>query len=714
MAHRLSRWWHKSLEEGKESAEEFFASPADWYRKRVLWIKTMLCLAILMIVTGSASVHLYFLLSERAKEIRRELFQRDLRDLVGRFDADERYVIQNNYQELTSERRTLRPLLLPRQYYIGLPPGSAPMLPRQPPRNCFVHLEAVDGLSRVGDRFCSYFGESKTPGRYLFLAATFLDQELVPLKQGDSKLEADAVKIVINANGHKVVWWLTFQLPPSPARGDRFEITAFRQVDENQRDRDKKIEGWAYVQRRDQDAQIVNLIARLDFREFLDQEAEDDSDWPPPGWRDTSLQVERKDFSATPGKSRLLTYRPSGVSDLSLSALGTQIFNAYGSIDLKNEVDGSVMSVEPPQSLRKKLEPSPLGIKFTGGDMLLPAEKSSQPEPLPDTELTLVVSHPWTIIEKGFWQIAVYLGILFIGGILVTLYFSSSLLKPIWEWSRYSERLTKVRRDSDVVLPYGERKNEIGILARAINSLIQVVREQIVRAQAEREARAAETAKKQVEEMQNRMRNLKVMGHEIRTPLQALMALHRDSNTPSRRYINRMLRALPHLLGGAATYDAIGSRVLTIEEFNIDDFLRQVAENAIHSDIENVVYEAAQQEVICRADIFAFEDALTNVLSNANRHRIAGSPIRMTLLVDKDSATVEIWNRGPTISEDISAEIFDFGYSTAEMAGIEGQGIGLYVAQNALRRMDGVLDFRNHEDGVIFTLTLPLAKSLIT
>jgi len=114
-----------------------------WYRRRALWLRTVLFLTVLLVVTASASIHLYFLSSDRAKEIRRELFQRDLRDLVGRFDADERFVLENNTSELIGERRALRPLLLPRAYYTGLPTTAATVLPRQPPRNCFVYLEPI-------------------------------------------------------------------------------------------------------------------------------------------------------------------------------------------------------------------------------------------------------------------------------------------------------------------------------------------------------------------------------------------------------------------------------------------------------------------------------------------------------------------------------------------------------------------------------------------
>jgi signal transduction histidine kinase len=712
VAGQLKQWVAVQALRFRQSVGEFIASPTRWYRRRVLWLKTVLFLAVLMVVTGSAFVHLFVLSSGRAKEIRRELFQRDLRDLVGRFDADERFVIDNNLAELLGERRALRPLLLPRQYYTGLPAGSAP-LPRQPPRNCFVQLEPVDGSVRKGDRICAYFGENRAPGRYLYLAATLAEEELIPLKLGDTQLMADALKIQITAKGQTVAWWLTYQLPPHSSRPDRFELTAFRQVGDNQRDRDRKIEGWAYVQRQGQVSQ-VHLIARLDFREFLGAD-DDDAVWPPPGWRDTTLSVERKDAWANPPRYQLIQYKPTGISELSLSGLGAQIFNAYGSIRVEGTREGvrKTWPVEPPAGMREKLEPGPLGVKLSGGDLLWPTEPTSQPEPLPDTDLVITVSHPWRLVEKGFWQIALYLVALLVGGGFATWYFSKNLLMPIGDWSRYSERLATVRTDSDVTLPHAERRDEVGILATAINTLIRGVREQMANSQSEREARAAEARRKEQEEIENRMQNLKVMGHEIRSPLQALMALHRDPADKSRRYIERMLAALPHLLGGAATMDAIGTRELEIEEFDLAVFLTSVASNAEYSDISNVKYEGKSSGVRCVADLGMVEDAITHILNNAERLRTPDSPIRMVLVETADKAGVEIWNDGRQIPDENLELIFDFGFSTAQKTESEGHGVGLFVTKDYLRRMSGSISVRNHGSGVVFTVMLPVAPSLL-
>lgn len=660
----------------------------------------------LLCVTGSACIHLFMLSTERAKEIRRELFQRDLRDLVGRFDADERFVLANNLDELLQERRALQPLLLPRQYYTGLPTAASLPPPRQPPRNCFVQLEPTLGSTSGGDRICAYFTENAAFGRYLYLSASIADDELVPLKPGDIKLAADALRLEISFAGKVITWWLTYQVPPSFVRPDRYELTAFRQIDANQRDRDRKLEGWAYYQRGPQGGKI-NLIARLDFKEFLDNA--DDELWPPLEWRTTTLAVERKDAKSGSPSVAQIAFKRSGVSELSLSKLGGQIFGAYGGIQIESNRDGQrrVRSVEPPAEMQPRLAPGPLGFRLYGGDLLLPSESSSHPEPLSDTDLVLTVSHPWRPIEKVFFQMAMYLAVLLIGGAFATWYFRKNLLEPISDWSKYSEQLAKVGTGSSVELPYAKRRDEIGVLATAINSLIQKVRDQMVEAQDERENRLAEDRRKQQTELDNRLQNLQVIGHEIRSPLQALIALHRDPADKSHRYVARMLAALPHLLGGEATMDAISARKIKSYEFDFASFLHEVANNAGSADIHNVQYAGEQGGVLCVGDPEMLEDAVTNVLNNANRHRDRGTPIVLRLVETDSMVGVEICNLGAQIPPATAEKMFEFGFSTVVRQGEEGQGFGLFVSQDYVRRMEGVISFRNLDQGVAFTIMLP-------
>ena len=90
----------------------------------------------ILYLLGAASV-------SKARSVRSEFVDRDLRELVGRMDSDERYVLEHNIDQLVTDMRDISPLVLPRQYYVGLPPNYLKVSPRQPPRNCFVELIQV-------------------------------------------------------------------------------------------------------------------------------------------------------------------------------------------------------------------------------------------------------------------------------------------------------------------------------------------------------------------------------------------------------------------------------------------------------------------------------------------------------------------------------------------------------------------------------------------
>lgn len=681
-----------------------------WYRRRVLFIWSAVIMFALVALSSLALFQLWGTLSTRAHDLRRELFQRDLRDLIGRFDADERYVIEHNVAETINDQRYVSPLLLPRQYFVSLPRGMTPFTPRHPPRNCFVLLVSIEGSSQNEDRICPYFAENPLLGKYLFLSAVIEDDELVPLQVGDARMSADALRIRVQFGDVDSTWWLAFQVSPKEVAKDRYEVTAFREVSQYQRNRDRKVEGWAYVQPQSGGRQQIYIIARLDFKEFL-QDPRNDT-WPPTGWRDTKIEVQRKDASTRSAQSSWIRYQRRATVEYSISALSSQIFSSYGTLMLERDVGGlkDKWEVNPPAATRDRLVPGLLGFKVADGNLLKRASPTIEQMPLPDTTLVLTAAHPWIVVERGFWQTAFYLMVILALGVYATRYFQRQLLRPIAVWANRSERLTEARISDGIELPYGERENEIGILANAINGLIRTVREQTAKAHAEREARENAARQKQIEEVRNREQNLQVIGHEIRSPLQSLIALHPDPADADRRYIDRMMKALPHLLGGLAATDAIRSRQLTTEVLDLAHFLREVADNAHRQNIVDVNYSGPVEGVLCRVDAGAIEDALTNILTNADRERTTGTPIQISLSEADGLANIEIFNFGKPIPAENLPRIFDFGFSTSSDATTGQKGVGLYVARTYVQAMGGTVTVANQEQGVRFVVVLPVVE----
>jgi len=133
-----------------------------------------------------------------------------------------------------------------------------------------------------------------------------------------------------------------------------------------------------------------------------------------------------------------------------------------------------------------------------------------------------------------------------------------------------------------------------------------------------------------------------------------------------------------------------------------------------------VAFERLAQPVTVRADEYSLEDVVSHVLRNAERYRLPGSLIRITLsLQAQEGATapealIAISNLGPRIEAGMLDKIFEYGVSDLPDtdAGAPGQrGQGLFVAKTYMAKMGGTITAHNLDDGVCFELRLQCAAA---
>jgi two-component system, OmpR family, sensor kinase len=189
------------------------------------------------------------------------------------------------------------------------------------------------------------------------------------------------------------------------------------------------------------------------------------------------------------------------------------------------------------------------------------------------------------------------------------------------------------------------------------------------------------------------------------SPLQSLMLLHAGDDDPSRRYVQRMQQAVKVLYGQASPSEALAAATLAVGRLDLDAFLRQVAGNAAYAGIADVAYTPGEPLWV-QADEYPLEDAITHVLTNADRYRRAGTPITLALRADGELAVVDVHNQGPQIADEQLARIFDYGVSDAEPEDGVRRGQGLFVAKTYLAKMGGSIAARNVEGGVVFEIGL--------
>ncbi len=101
---------------------------------------------------------------------------------------------------------------------------------------------------------------------------------------------------------------------------------------------------------------------------------------------------------------------------------------------------------------------------------------------------------------------------------------------------------------------------------------------------------------------------------------------------------------------------------------------------------------------------------LTRLIVNAIEHGRDQQVVRVTLHGLPDEVVVEVWNRGPSLSEDLIDRLFEpfVRADGASAFGEHGLGLGLYLARQAARAHGGRLEVRSDPDsGTTFRVMLP-------
>jgi signal transduction histidine kinase len=235
--------------------------------------------------------------------------------------------------------------------------------------------------------------------------------------------------------------------------------------------------------------------------------------------------------------------------------------------------------------------------------------------------------------------------------------------------------------------------DELGVLAQGLKDLLAKVhdhsRREQIRAQQERDQWHA-------------------VGHEIVSPLQSLKALHGQPGDPAERYIARMQEAVRVIYGQASPSEAFESKAVDLHPLDLNAFLTHVAQNAGYIGIERVAFHPSAspaEPVRVLADEYALEDVVGHVLRNADRHRLEGSEIGITLQADASAAEFAIHNAGPAIEPAMLARMFDYGVSSDPSGGPQ-RGQGLFVAKTYMAKMGGTIAALNVDGGVVVTLRL--------
>ena len=221
-----------------------------------------------------------------------------------------------------------------------------------------------------------------------------------------------------------------------------------------------------------------------------------------------------------------------------------------------------------------------------------------------------------------------------------------------------------------------------------------------------------------IELAQAKDRFIAAVSHELRTPLSAVMgfagelARNADQYSPGElaemaEFVFSQSLELTELVNDLLTAERAASGNLTITSGDVK--LREECQRAVDSILEAAHIEVSGAEVAAHADGLRTRQILRNLITNAVRY--GGQTIEVEVAAVGNMARVTVRDNGAGVKGMDGERIFDAYYRAGEAeAKPDSVGLGLSVARQLARLMNGDLVYRRRGGWTEFELSLPLGE----
>lgn len=215
------------------------------------------------------------------------------------------------------------------------------------------------------------------------------------------------------------------------------------------------------------------------------------------------------------------------------------------------------------------------------------------------------------------------------------------------------------------------------------------------------------------------------VSHELRTPVSVIRA---TAETLS----DGALEAGPEVAGGfvdailrnSERLTRLISDLLDISRIDSGNYHTEIEDVAVHQAIQRATqsihdgHDAHRISVLCdagvmvRADAFALEHVLINLLENAVKYTPVGSHVEVRVRPQDGRVRIEVADDGPGIEARHRSRVFERFYRVDAGRSREkgGTGLGLSIVKNLVQSMSGTVGVHPNEPrGSVFWFELPVA-----
>lgn len=258
-----------------------------------------------------------------------------------------------------------------------------------------------------------------------------------------------------------------------------------------------------------------------------------------------------------------------------------------------------------------------------------------------------------------------------------------------------------------------------GAIVPALTLFAELVSRQLETERSLRETTSALLSERETAELREQF--IAVLGHDLRTPLGAILAgaelLARRHNDPVTRQVVERMRSSTLRMAGLVdnvvdfTRGRMGSGLaLDLSRHDdVDRVLEQVVDELRGAYPARAIDSSIARGIALRCDPPRLAQLLSNLLKNALVHGDPAQPVEVRAGIDGAGFVLEVSNTGPQLGPDIIDQLFKPYWRAISRPGDEGLGLGLYIVDQIARGHGGALGVVSEGGHTTFTFSMPVA-----
>jgi hypothetical protein len=251
----------------------------------------------------------------------------------------------------------------------------------------------------------------------------------------------------------------------------------------------------------------------------------------------------------------------------------------------------------------------------------------------------------------------------------------------------------------------------------ALTLFAELISHQLESERSLREARTALFSERETAELREQF--IAVLGHDLRTPLSAILSgsavlAHKVQDPAARQVVERIASSARRIAGLVDdvvdfTRGRMGSGIALElrEHHDIGAVLEQVVDELRGVHPGRRIECAIAPSLTLQCDAKRLAQLLSNLLKNALLHGDAQQPIRVSAAVEGPSFVLQVSNEGPELSAGTIAQLFKPYWRASSRPGSEGLGLGLYIVDQIATGHGGAIRVTSEAGRTTFTFSMP-------